>query len=71
MGDMYDRPFDWHKQNDAYDRKMKMYEEEKIKYDTFCTKYLEKIPKTKMPTSSQKEDNENLEICKEKEEKFL
>jgi hypothetical protein len=72
MGDMYDRPFDSaSSQSKEYDRKVKVYDEEKEKYDNFIDNHLKKIPEIETPTSSEKENIEELRIRDEKQEKFM
>jgi len=44
LGDLYDKPSDWHEQSEQYDRKVKRYEKEKEDYDRFCAQKLQEIP---------------------------
>jgi hypothetical protein len=71
MGDMYDRPFDAACQSKEYDRKVKIYDEEKEKYDNFIDNHLKKIPEIETPTSSQKNKIEELRIRDEGQERVM
>jgi hypothetical protein len=47
---------DWSKQADEYKKKMRAYEGEKKKYDTFYEAQLKQIPEIETPTSEEREE---------------
>jgi hypothetical protein len=73
LGDLYDKPSDWHEQSEQYDRKVKRYEKEKEDYDRFCAQKLQEIPILRAPRleARKKKKREELKKRKADEEKFL
>jgi hypothetical protein len=63
--ELYNRPMDWEQQSDEYDKKMKVYEKEKMGYDAFCSKKLREA-RTRRATETRSERGEVPHIRIEK-----
>jgi hypothetical protein len=62
---------DWGQQSDEYDKKMKVYEKEKMEYNAFCGRKLGEIQEIQEPTSKEKQELEELQKREASKEKFL